>query len=226
MAHTPNTGLQMEAGAPEPDGMADDTVDLDSDAQGESGHVAHSSDEAEHPFTTEQYTAAAELAAETEKADGLEEPAAAEPGAPGDDTEPSPLDALDAKTAAHVQKLRKEAATSRAALQAASTEAASLQEWKQGRMRQDVQNLAGGHKMIQPSEIWHLATMSDFLDPETGDISEAKVAQVVNEKVPSHWKVQPRSDSYARRRGPMSGASGISDTRPTSWTQALNPSER
>jgi hypothetical protein len=206
---TTNITAQRPVEPPEPDDPMDGT-----------------NDEAEHPFTTEQYAAAAaEMAAETEKADGITEPAAAEPGAPGEDTEPSPLDALDAKTAAHVQKLRKEAATSRAALQAANTETASLQEWKQGRMREDVQNLAAGHKMIQPSEIWHLATMSDFLDPKTGDISEAKVAQVVNEKVPSHWKVQPRTDSYSRR-GPMSGASGISDPRPTSWTRALNPSER
>jgi hypothetical protein len=76
-------------------------------------------------------------------------------------------------------------------LQAAGTEIATLQDWKQERITRDVEALAAGHKLIDPAEIWHHATMAEVLD-EDGEISEDTVAEIVETRVPAHWRVQTK----------------------------------
>jgi hypothetical protein len=189
---TPDTAPEIDANAPEPDAVVDD---LDTDAS-----VAVEPDD-----PADYEAAAAEMAADAEP-------------------EPSLLDGLDPKLANHIQKLRREAADKRVALaeldeqlQAAGSEIAELQEWKEQRMRRDVESLAAGHKLIAPAEIWHHTSLPEVLDAD-GEISEDTVAEIVETKVPAHWRVQTK---YPARNGFASGATGLAEPRPASWQSAL-----
>jgi hypothetical protein len=198
MTQTPDTGAEIDAEAPEPDSVTAGSGDLDVAPQ----DVAAD----EHPFTAEDY---AELAAEAES-DG--------------EPEPSLLDGLDPKLANHIQKLRRESADKRVALaeaderlQAAGAEVAALQDWKEQRLHRDVEHLAAGHKMIDGAEIWHITSLPELLD-EHGDIDEEAVAEVIEAKVPAHWRVQVK---FSGRSGFHSGSTGRAEHRPASWAQAL-----
>lgn len=129
------------------------------------------------------------------------------------------LDGVDPGLANHITKLRRENAEKRTAAAELEAENGTLKQWQQDRMRRDVENLAAGHKMLDPSEFWHKADLADVLG-EDGQIDEAKVAAIVEAKVPSHWRVQPRS-LPGRGGQPSSGATGIADVRTPSWSEAL-----
>jgi hypothetical protein len=144
---------------------------------------------------------------------------------PGQADEPGLLDGLDPKVANHIQRLRREAAEKRLLagelsqrLTAASDEVARLQAWQEDHIRRDVESLAAGHKLIDPREVWHVAELSDFLD-ERGVIDATKVATLIQERVPEHWRVQVRYPAH----GPASrsGATGLAQILPASWAQAL-----
>jgi hypothetical protein len=217
-----------------------DTDEIDADAEGTSSSTEEPDlDDDEPPFTAADYEAAgAELAAEADAAQSEDDQEHGdlrdqEHGVPADanadDGEPEPnlLDGVDPRLAAHIQKLRAEAAANRIAktaveerLQAASDVIAELQQWQSDRMRRDVESLCAGEKMIDPSEIWHVAQLGDFLDDETGDIDETKVGGIVEARVPSHWRVQLK---HSGRGGMHSGATGTSAGRMATWADVLKP---
>jgi hypothetical protein len=227
---TPDPGAEIEADAPEPDTATDDTGDLDADAD-----VVSSSGQEEDdapPLTSEEFhAAAAELAAEAEAAaDDGDQVAAADDGdqehGDRDDAEAEPNLLDDPKVANLVAKLRKEAAEHRVAkaaveerLQAAADTIAELQAQQENRQRRDVELEIAG-KMIDPSDIWHKADLHELLHDD-GDIDEAKVAQVIEDRVPEHWRVQVRHSAW--NRGPTSGASRVDIRPPSSWADALSP---
>lgn len=135
--------------------------------------------------------------------------------------EPGLLDALDPKVGAYVQKLRHEAADRRVAvaeaeqrLAAAGDEVARLQAWQEDRMRLDVEAIALAHRMISPSELWLVASLAEMLGDDS-DIDPNKVAEVVEQRVPDHWRVPVQYPKHTA--GPRSGATGLAQIRPASW---------
>jgi hypothetical protein len=184
---------------------------------------AQDDDDGEHPFSAEDYATAAEnLAQEAAQAqdDATEVDAESEPGL---------LDGLDPRLAAYVQKLRRESADKRTAmaelddqLKGAAAEIEAMQEWCLDRMRRDVEALAAGHRMLDPAELWHVAELHEMANDEHSDIDEAKVAEIIETRVPQHWRVQVKYD-HRRTAAPSSGATGNPEDRPTSWAQALAP---
>ncbi|WP_273733362.1 hypothetical protein [Mycolicibacterium septicum] len=146
------------------------------------------------------------------------------------DTEPQPslLDGLDPKLANHIQKLRHENAEKRVAvaelnerLQAASSEVAALQDWRDASMRRDVERLALEHQMIAPAELWLVADLHEMLDGD--NVDPHKVAEVIQSRVPEHWRVPVQYPIH--NAGPRSGATGLAQISSTSWREVLSHSQ-
>jgi hypothetical protein len=225
MTQAHDAGPQIDGEPLELDDTIDATGDLDEDAEDESGQIVYSSDadyfadDDEQPFTPEDYEAvAAETAAEAE-----DEQTEVEHDAPPDDAEPR-LDGVDPKLANHIQKLRREAADKRVALaeaeerlQAAGTEIAALQARLEDGQRRDVEAIALSERMYAPGELFLVADLPEMLDKH-GNVDPGKVGKVIDAKVPEHWRVPVR---HPGRHGFTSGATGMVDTRPTSWQEVV-----
>jgi hypothetical protein len=220
MTQTHDAGPEIDGESLELETVADDTSDLDEHAEDEiqySSDDDFADDDDEHPFTAANYEAAAEQLAAEADLDGDEDRGDAEP-------EPSVLDGLDPKLAAYVQKLRRGEAEKRVALasaeeqlQTAGTEIAALQARQQDRLRADVERIALAERMFAPGELWLVADLAEVLDKH-GEIDAAKVAKVIEAKVPTHWRVPVKG---LGRHGFTSGATGMADIRPTSWSEAV-----
>jgi hypothetical protein len=204
---TPDTAMAAEIdGAPmDLDDEGADTGDADQGPQDGADDLAD--------LSPGDYAAAAgELALEA---------AEAQDGAPDDD---GPAD-----DQSYMKKLRRQAAERRVAaqelgekLQAADERIDTLQQWQSDRLRRDVEALAGP-KLVDPSEVWHVTTLPELLSAD-GDLDEAKLAAVIADRIPAHWKVKPPNNSP--RYGLASGASGRTEARPTSWANAIGPQQQ
>jgi hypothetical protein len=203
----PNTGPQINADATEPDGMADHTVDLDADAQGESGEFHHSSgDDDEHPFTAEDYaTAATELAAEAEAADANGQI----------DHNDAPVEGDD-----EVQALRRENARRRVQSQETDAENQRLSAMLTRYHRDTVERTAAS-TLVDPKDLWRVAQLADVLTDDGTAVDERKVRAVIAERIPQHWAKPKQSLDFG---GYGSGATGRNAApRPTSWASAIGP---
>ncbi|OBF59247.1 hypothetical protein A5756_06280 [Mycobacterium sp. 852002-53434_SCH5985345] len=206
------TGEQEPGAEQEPDAESVDPLDGADD---------------DHPFSAEDYTAAAEELAQ--QAAGAQDGAAEGDGAEA----PSALDDLDRDTlASMVGKLRRESADRRVALaaaeerlQAAAHRVGELQDALDARLRADAEALALGQRMVAPSELWLLADVHEVLADGADAVDPAKLAELVAARVPEHWKTPVPPMSWSR--GLHSGATGIDTVpRPASWAQALHPEGR
>jgi hypothetical protein len=84
----------------------------------------------------------------------------------------------------------------------ATAEVEEMQQWCRDRMRRDVEALAAGHKLISPSEIWHIVELDELANDDRSDIDEAKLAAIIEERVPEQWRVQVKY-AHGRIAGPV-----------------------
>jgi hypothetical protein len=77
-------------------------------------------------------------------------------------------------------------------LRAAEAERDQLRERLERRDRAEVEHLVAA-RLIDPQDLWHVVTLADVLDPESGEISPQLVDEAVTRVVKEqpHWRFNP-----------------------------------